>query len=191
MRGLVFAGLSGACGDMPGVGEQLTPDPRTRDAAGGLKVVPTVWAQRGANAYAQHAGSSSRIVVDGVAGRQTLAALQEIRLRIMATYHPTPTDPSIVGVVTILDPGHVSVPAHLHDLLAQYLRVSDPPGSVSTCSWSASAEPEATVIGPELDPRSTPNAGTGWEWVRYVALAAGAAVGVGVVMVGIGARYAR
>ncbi len=185
-----MGGLRGACGDMPGIGERLVPDPRTRSIAGGLKVVPTVWAQRGVNSYRWVDGDTSRITVDGVAGRETLAALQAIRLRIMSTYSPIPTDPAIVAPVSIIDTGHVAIPANMHDLFAQYDRVNDPAGSVARCSWNAEVAPD-TTIGPELDPRTAPNAGTGWEWIRYVALAAGTAVGVGVVLVGVGARYSR
>lgn len=179
-------GLRGVCGDMPSVGERMTPDPRARDAAGGTKVVPTVWAQRAVNALEAARGGAGRLVVDGVAGPRTIAALEAIRLRMLSGYHPIPTDPAVIAMPQIIDRGHLSLSRALHERLAGAVRIADPSGStVAECSWSepASVTPArdtgggGTSIGPELDPRPS-NADTGWDWIPVMAGAAGLGLGV-------------
>lgn len=128
-------GMRGACGDMPGVGEPMGTDPRTRDiSAGGgsMKLVPTVWVQRAANAWFASMSIADRIVVDGVAGSQTLGALDRIRTRILASL------PTSIAVPQIADTGHVAIDRQMFDAMTAQMRIADPAGStVALCSWSA------------------------------------------------------
>lgn len=153
LRGGLRSGLRGSCGDLPGVGELMDPDPRTRDMPGGLKLVPTVWAQRAANAWYAGMRLGNRIVVDGVAGGQTLNALKDIRLRILATVPaPLPTDPAIVAMPQIADTGHVAISTRLFDMLRANVRVADPAGStVGLCDWSAVPRTVMNVVSPSGD----------------------------------------
>lgn len=146
-----FYGLrGGACGDMPAIGEPMMPDPRARDAAGGLKIVPTVWVQRAINA-AIAAGRpwGSALTVDGDAGARTLNAVKAARLWLLSQLHPIPDDPRYTAMPSIVDAGHVAMPWQLHATLAGATRVPDPSGStVAECSWSAPARAPSSSSAP-------------------------------------------
>ena len=127
-------GLGAGCGDMPGIGEPMTPDPRTRDMPDQLKLVPTVWAQRATNGWYAALRASSRVAVDGVAGTRTLNALKDIQTRILADI---PASSPVPQVPQIADSGHIAISQVLFNELTSAIRVADPAGStVGLCDWS-------------------------------------------------------
>lgn len=119
------------CGDMPDVGEPMNIAPGARaTSVSGVRMVPTVWAQRAANAR------GARTSVDGRAGPNTLAALMQA-WRADGSRGPAPT---------IIDPGHVSVSTSLEGTFSLARRVADPSGSTcGACQWSACRATSATT----------------------------------------------
>lgn len=197
MRG-GYGGLRGACGDMAAVGEVLTADPRTRDAAGGLKVVPTVWIQRAVNgllAFTRIPGVAP-LVVDGIAGPATLNAVKRVRLWDLSRLHPIPSDPSYTAMPTILDAEHMTMAAHTHAAMNNVMRVADPVGStVGMCSWSRAAQivpdaPSDRTVDPSSDamvPASSWTDSGTIEAIVVPAVAFLAAAALGVVLVKVAA----
>ncbi len=201
LRGGMRGGLRGACGDMPAIGESMANgDPRVRDMPGGLKLVPTTWAQRAANGWYSILSIGTRIAVDGVAGSQTLNALKDIRLRVLASMHPIPDDPSVTAMPQIVDRDHVAISSSLYDAIRSTARVADPVGStVPLCSWSAaaqlvsSASPSGTVAA---DITSTPSSWSSADSVEMyivpaIAFLGAAALGVALVKWGAPKRGRR
>lgn len=145
-------GLRGACGDMPSVGEVMSDDPRTRDMSGGLKIVPTVWAQRAANALYASARIGTRLTVDGVAGSQTIGALRDIGERVIRSGAA-----SSLTAPTIIDSAHVSIPGPVYSALRIVTRVADPVGStVGVCDWSAVPRTSVSVVTSSGEIATTP-----------------------------------
>jgi lysozyme family protein len=188
---------------MPAVGELMADDPRTRDMPGALKLVPTVWAQRAANAFYASIRVGTRLAVDGVAGGQTLGALRDIGARIIRSGAA-----SSLPAAAIVDTGHVSIPTTVYNALRIVTRVADPVGStVGLCSWSAVPQTSMNVVSPDGDtaiavsPSDIPVEGTltsytgSWSVesivVPAVAFFASAALGVALVKYGAPKRGRR
>jgi hypothetical protein len=143
------------CGDMPDLGQPMGRDPRAvDDAARGITVVPTVWAQRAANSAVNFgAVIGARLLVDGRAGGRTQALLASIRLQLLAALPtPIPADPSFTAPITIIDSGHIAMPRRMAFELSQGRRVADPAGSTcGMCQWGdCPATPPASPPGPAL-----------------------------------------
>jgi hypothetical protein len=142
-----FQGLQGTqCGDMPDIGQQMGIDPRATSSSSvaGARIVPTVWAQRAANAAGQ------RTVVDGRAGSGTLRSLTSAWT---AAGRP--------GVApALVDSGHVLISSALEARFSTMARVTDPSGSpCGVCQWSAcpsTAAPPAPPPGPPAPPEPPP-----------------------------------
>lgn len=191
-------GLRGACGDMAAVGEVLTTDPRTRDMAGGMKVVPTVWVQRAINALLSFESipNAHALTVDGDAGPATLAAVKAVRLWALSRMGTIPSDPSYTAMPQILDHEHVAMAAHTHAAMNNVIRVADPVGStVALCSWSRAAQivPQAPTMTPDgvtLPSGSSSFVGEDYV-VPVVAFLASAALGVLFVKLGAPKRGRR
>lgn len=195
-------GMRGTCGDMPGVGELMADDPRTRDMSGGLKLVPTVWAQRAANAFYASARVADRLAVDGVAGPATLAALRDIGARIIRSGAA-----SSLPAATIVDTSHVSIPTTVYSALRIVTRVADPVGStVGLCDWSPVPRTSVNVVTASGETATAPAPSDSIpvtaDWVQSswsvesivvpaVAFVASAALGVALVKYGAPRRGRR
>lgn len=125
------------CGDMPDVGQEMGIEPRARTSAG-LRIIPTVWAQRALNA------AGTRVTVDGIAGPATLSALVSTWTRMGRSG----AQPALV------DAGHVAISPGFEGRLSIMRRVPDPSGSrCGPCQWSACSG--ATQTAPRTTSTST------------------------------------
>lgn len=139
-----FQGLMGAqCGDMPDVGQPMGIDPRATSSSSvaGGRIVPTVWAQRAANA------ANVRTSVDGRAGAGTL--------RSLTTAWSAAGRPGVAPA--LVDSGHVLISSGLEARFSLMTRVADPSGSpCGVCQWSACPSAAATPPPPAPPPDLTP-----------------------------------
>lgn len=125
------------CGDMPDVGQEMGIEPRARTSAG-LRIIPTVWAQRALNA------AGTRVTVDGIAGPATLSAL----VSTWTQMGRSGAQPALV------DAGHVAISPGFEGRLSIMRRVPDPSGSrCGPCQWSACSG--ATQTAPRTTSTST------------------------------------